>query len=617
MDRKKLVTIILSIAFVAFQIYIVSGLGFVGIVPQRIIHLSFALALAFLHRPLKSWGVVGQVLDALFVAFSAFVPLYVAQNHFRIETRFPFVDRLTTADMVIGILILICALEATRRIVGTGLVVIATVFGIYAFAGPYLPGLLGHGGITLERFIDNNFLSGIGLFGMPIGVSVTYVFYFVLFGAALEACGAGQLLIDLAMIVTGRTTGGPAKTAIVSSALLGSVTGSAAANVAATGVVTIPLMKRVGYAPAFAGAVEAVASTGGQLIPPVMGAAAFVMAEMIGVPYLTICKAAILPAALYCLSLFFAVDFEARRLGLKGLSAEEVQECKLRAKSRWYLVVPLIVLVYYIATGRSLMTAAIRATIVALVTSLFNKETRLSLNGIIGMIVAAARGAAIVAIPCAAAGIIVGSVTVTGLGLKFTDLLLAIAGGQVIPTIVLVAVACLILGMGMPTSSAYIMAAVLMGPALSHLGFASLQSHMFIFFFAIISMITPPVAVAAYTAAGIAGSSMSGTGWQAVRLAAPSFMFPVFYLLSPALLLQGSGGVVPVIREAVSGVACVAALAAALIGFGLRPLTRMERVILGVLGVIVVVPSTALSLACAAATAAILLRKPKAITGPA
>jgi len=568
---------ILGAGFIAFQLYIVWS--FVGVIPQRIIHVCFALTIVYLMKPLPSRRLLAKAVDWVLGIVPVVTALYVAANHYRIETRYHFVDPLTAGDLILGTLLVISTVEATRRSMGMGLTVFVLIFIGYTFLGPYMPGLLGHSRVSFSNFVENNFIASTGMFGIPVGVSVLYVFYFIMFGGFLEMSGGGRFLIDLAMRATGRTLGGPAKTAIVASGFMGTISGSAVANVAGTGVMTIPLMKRVGYAPKFAGAAEAIASTGGQLMPPIMGAAAFVLAEMTGVPYLKVCKAALVPALLYYASLFTVVHLEAASTGIRRMGKEEMAEFSAPILPRLQLIIPLGVLIYTILSWASLMTAALRAAMAAVVVGFIRAETRPSVTQVINAFARIGRGAATVAIPCAAAGIIIGSVTLTGLGLKFTDLLLGITGGALIPTLLLTMVACIILGMGMPTTAAYIMAAVLMAPALAALGFPMLQAHLFIFYFAILSMVTPPVAVAAYTGAGIAGADMYQTGWEAFRMALPGFLIPYIFIANPGLILEHPSLWVTV-RVCGTALIGVMALAAALVGWLRIKLPIPERLAL-------------------------------------
>jgi TRAP transporter 4TM/12TM fusion protein len=577
----------LGAGFIAFQVYLIWYT--MGVISQRILHICFAVAIAFVSKPLLLRWRMGRILDAVLMQVPLATAVYVLVNQEHIETRLQYVDAITWVEIVLGTMLIVAVMEATRRALGTGLTIVVSAFIAYYFLGPYMPGLLAHTRVSFYDFVESNFIASTGMFGVPVGVSVQDVFYFIMFGSFLAMSGGGRFLIDLAIRIAGRSQGGPAKTAVVASALLGTISGSAVANVVGTGVMTIPLMKRVGYPPKTAGAVEAIASTGGQLMPPVMGAAAFVLAEMTRTPYLMVCKAAVMPAIAYYLSLFAFVHFKAGAIGIPILTKEDLAEYSTSILRRLHLLFPIAVLIYSLASSSSLMTAAFRASLAAVIVGFLRRETRPSFSQIMEGIADVGKQTTTVAIPCAAAGIIIGSLTLTGAGLKFTDLLLGITGGMLIPTVLLTMMACLILGMGMPTTAAYIMAAVLMGPALVKLGFPMLSAHLFIFYFAIISMVTPPVAVAAYAGAGIAGADMWETGWEAFRMATPGFIIPFIFLSSPALLL-GHSSLSEIIRTCATTFIGVVALAGSMLGWFRTRLELWERIGLLLSGVLMLIP---------------------------
>jgi TRAP transporter 4TM/12TM fusion protein len=562
----------IAVSWSLFQIY-VGALALVDPFKVRIIHVAFALALASLRirsadeetRPGR-FGLFSAV--ALLVAGGSV--LYVFLDYQRISARMPFVDSVRPLDTVVGVALVLLVLEITRRILGLALTVVTLAFVAYGFLGPWLPGLLAHRGMSLATFAEVNFLTTEGLLGVPVGVSADVVFYFILFSAVLEACGGGRLFIDLATSVSGRVRGGPAKIAVLASSLFGTISGSAVANVVGTGVFTIPMMKRVGYAPRFAGAVEAVASTGGQLMPPVMGAAAFVMADMMGVPYLAVVKAAIVPALLYYLGVFSAVHLVAVRDGLTGMNPDEVRRVRRGLWRRLHLVLPLAYLVVQILVGFSPTTAAVRAAAAAVVVSWVSRATRMGWREVIRSLRGGAEKSITVAVPCAAAGIIIGSIVQTGLGLKFTTLLLTFSRGELLPTLFLAMVVCIILGMGMPTTSAYILTAVLMAPALVRLGIPEMAAHLFVFYFACLSMVTPPVALAAYAAAGLAQASVWETGWVAFGMSLPSFIVAYGFVYNQGLILNAS--IADVIQVTVTAALGTIAIAGAVFGFLAAPL---------------------------------------------
>jgi len=384
------------------------------------------------------------------------------------------------------------------------------------------------------------FLTPQAIFGIPAGVSATFIYLFILFGAFLEITGGGRFFINTALALVGRLTGGPAKVAVISSAMFGTISGSAAANVYGTGTFTIPLMKRFGYQPNFAGAVEAAASTGGQITPPILGAAAFVMAEYIGISYARICLAALIPAFLYYVSVYSGVHIEAVKKGLKGLPKEEIPILKRVLSRGLHFLIPLAVLIYLIVGGYTPFRAAFMATVVLIGVAMIRKESRLNVQGIWKSLEKGATNAIMIGIACACAGIVVGALDVTGLGVNFVSMLLSISGGFFITTLVLVMIACIILGMGMPTTAAYILAALIGAPALIKLGISPLVAHMFVFGSCILSAITPPVALAAYAGAQIAGGEPMKVGWIACRLGFPTFIVPFLYVYNPVLLWIGS-----------------------------------------------------------------------------
>ena len=435
----------------------------------------------------------------------------------------------------------------------------AVVFVLYALVGPYLPGPLAHRGIAPETLIDQMYLVTEGIFGIPLGVSATYIILFIIFGAFLERSGVGEFFIQLANAIAGGARGGPAKVAVVSSAMFGSISGSAVANVVTTGAFTIPLMKRVGYRPHFAGAVEAAASTGGQIMPPVMGAAAFVMAEFMGIPYLEVCKHALIPALLYFVAVLASVHFEALRTGLRGLPKEELPPLGRTLLRGGHMLLPVVIIVGLLIMGYTPMYAAIVATASTVVLSWLRKETRMGPRAIWDALERGAVNTLTAASACACAGIIIGVVALTGLGLKFTSVVLAVAAGNLLPALFLTMIAGLVLGMGLPTTPAYIVMAALLIPALMSMGVNMVAAHMFAFYFAIISAITPPVALASYAGAGVAKADSWQTGIAAVKLGATAYIVPFMVAFSPALLLIGSPDeTIRSVLTAIIGVVCLA-----------------------------------------------------------
>jgi TRAP transporter 4TM/12TM fusion protein len=579
---------LIAIAWSVFQLYAVI-VGFLHPLIMYPVHVGFAVALVFLYFPLSRAGGAGKVLDVFLVALTLFIALYTVLNFPRYSTRIPFVDSPTLVDIILGLSLVILLLEACRRTVGMALLIVAIVFIVYGFAGKYVPGMLAHRGLSIERFVDLQTMSPNGIFGIPITVSAELVFYFILFGVFLEKSGGGELFTDLAYSLTGRVRGGAAKASVISSALYGTISGSAVANVVITGQFTIPLMKRSGLRPAFAGAVEATASTGGQIMPPVMGAAAFILAQIVGVSYWEVAIAAAIPACLYYVTVFFAIDFEAAQTGLRGLRRDELPDVKAGLKLRIHLLVPLIIMVYYIVSGSvTPVTAAVRAIAATILISFLRKATFMGFGKLLSAMEKGAREAVNVAVPCAVAGIVIGIVVNSGLGLKFTDLMIYLSGGVLIVTMLLIMLAVIILGMGMPTSAAYLMGAILLSPALINLGVTPLAAHMFVFYFAVISRITPPVALASYAAASLAKSDLWETGLLAFRIALPGFLIPYAFVYDNALLLKGSIFEILWVT-ATASVGCIG-FAAGTIGFFARKSLLWERALLFIGSAMLIAP---------------------------
>jgi len=470
----------------------------------------------------------------------------------------------TTWDTIISLMFIIAMLEMTRRTTGTALMIIAIIFILYGYFGRYLPGLFYHKGYSWPRIFTYLF-SLDGILGLPIFVSAAYVYIFVIFGAFLRSSGVGAYFIQFANSIVGWARGGPAKVAIISSSLFGTVSGSSAANVVGTGSFTIPMMKSMGYKAHFAGAVEAVASTGGQIMPPVMGAGAFLMAEILGVPYVKVLVAAILPAAMYYLAVYFMVDFEAAKTGLVGLPKDQLPSKKETLK-RIYMFAPLGVLVYYIAIAMaSIIKAGTLAVAACVIVSWTSKETRMGLKKIIDSLANGAKGAIEMAGTCAAAGIVIGIISQTGIGLKFATILLDFSKGILPLALFLSMVVAIVLGMGMPTTAAYAICAAVITTGLIKLGAIPIAAHLFVFYFACISAITPPVALAAYAGAAIAKAHPNKVGFTAMKLGIAAFIAPYMFIFNPAMLLIGSP--LEVIEVAVTSLLGTFALACGMQGW--------------------------------------------------
>lgn len=585
--------LLIALAWTLTQIAFVLWPG-IDTLQQRSLHVGFAVALAFAMFGRQEAG-RGKRAAYTLAGLLAFVPpLYIAWNaEFLTGERIQGLDPVTMVDYVLGFTLVAALLVAGRRVLGWGITVFVLVFLAYFFLGAYLPGDLAHRYTGAERFIDTEFLSMHGIFGVPIAVSVSTVFYFVFFAAVYDVFGGGRMIIDLAFALTGRAVGGPAKAAVVSSGMLGSVSGSAVANVMSTGIFTIPLMRRVGYSPSFAGGIEAAASTGGQLVPPVMGAAAFIMADYLQVPYQTIVLAAIVPAILYYAALLWMVDLKARAAGLthpEGVIIKGIGQVLL---SRGHMLLPLGWLVHRIVSGYPVQNAALEAIVATLVVGTMRAGTRRSFMAVVESMIVSAERTVSVALPCALAGLVVGIISFTGLGTKFAALMIMIAGGSIPALLVLTMLASLVLGAGMPTTSAYIMAAVLLAPALVTSGVEPLVAHFFIFYFAILSMVTPPVALAAYGAASISGGSPSQTGVEAFKLSIPGFLIPFAAVMHPGLLLIGGfGDTAWGMGNALLG---FLALGVALVGWLFRPLPAGWRLFFAISGMMTLLPDPMLT----------------------
>ena len=576
------------LAFSLFQVY-TSVFGVLTAPLQRSIHLGFALALIFLLFPARKRdrGKKHHVAwyDFILAAGSVLVGAYWPVTINELVNR---VGRLTDLDFFIGLLAIVLVLEATRRTVGLPIMIIAILFMGYAIFGPYMPGSLAHRGLELDRLVQTMFYTTEGILGTPLGVSSTFIFLFLLFGSFLIKTGVGDYFNDLGIAIAGRRVGGPAKVAIFSSALQGTISGSSVANVVTSGAFTIPMMKNLGYRKEFAGAVEASSSTGGQLMPPVMGAAAFLMAEFIGIPYAEVALAAVIPAILYFTGVWIVTHFEAKKTGLRGLTKEEMPDRKDIIK-RLYLLIPILSIIVLLMTGMSVMLAALYSIVISIVVSAMNKKTRMGFKDFIDALVDGARTALGVAAATAAAGIIVGVVTKTGLGLKLANGLLDIADGALLPTLFLTMIASLILGMGSPTTANYVITSTIAAPAIIMLGVPALSAHLFVFYFGIIADITPPVALAAFSAAAISGGEPIKTGIDSTKLAIAAFIIPYMFVLSPELLLIDTTWYYA-IWMFVTALLGMIAIGAGVVGYWYQKISWLERIIAIVAGLLLIYP---------------------------
>jgi TRAP transporter 4TM/12TM fusion protein len=585
---SKMVSLI-AILMSLFHLYTAFFGIFVSIL-QRSAHLGFALILTFLiFKPGKKNKKDKIAWYDYILIFLTLTSLgYLVLNANEIVTRYAFVTPLSPFEITVGVIATLLLVEATRRTVGWSLAIIIILFLMYALWGHYLPGVIWHREFSIKWIVEQLFFTTSGVFGIPLGVSATFIFMFILFGKFLEKSGAGQFFIDLAVAGMGKYRGGPAKTAVVASSILGTISGSAVANTVTTGSFTIPLMKKTGYKKEFSAAVEAVSSSGGQIMPPIMGASAFIIASYLGIPFADVAIAAIIPALLFYLCLVFQVDFRALRNGLKGVPKSELPSMKEVLKKGSLFFAPLVLIVYLLFSGYSPMRAGLIAIITILVVAAFKASTRINFRKLLGTLDEGARAALETAIACAAAGIVIGVVSLTGIGLKFSGMIIQLAGGSLFLTLIFTMISSIFLGMGLPTVAAYIVQVALTVPALIELGVNPLGAHLFIFYFAIISAITPPVALAAYAGAGIAGSDPMRTGLIALRLGIGAFIVPYMFIYGPELLMQGEPLSIAVsVITAIIGIYGVAAGAE---GWLTRHMPWWERVIIVVSSLILIIP---------------------------
>ncbi|MGE5484420.1 MAG: TRAP transporter permease [Ignavibacteriales bacterium] len=552
----------------------------------RGLHLAFVFALVYLRLAEKSTKAAGRVFNIVKAAVAVGACAYYAFNFYSLIERVTFPESI---DQVIGILLIALVLDATSRTVGKGMGIVCAAFLAYMVLGRYLPGAVGHGGYGLPRMIGHLYLSSNGVFGSMIEISATYIAMFTLLGAFLEKSGASEAFINIALKATGRLQGGPALTAVIASCLFGTVSGSAVVNVIATGTFTIPLMKSIGVAPHVAGAVEAAASTGGQIMPPVMGAGAFIMSDITGVPYSTIVIRALIPALVYFFGVFMAVSLYVRRENIQALPEEQIPSWA-KVRDGLYLLAPMVlvfimIIMRYTPSKAAIVAIGVSAALIVL--RMFSRPAH-GVRQLADSLADGATGVSTVAMGLACAGLIIGVVTLTGLGAKFVSFVIAISNGMPLLALVFVAVACIILGMGLPTSAAYVITATLAVPALVEMGLPLFACHMFVFYFAVIAPITPPVAIAAYAGASIAHGDPNKTGWKAFAFALPAFLMPFMFVMNPLLLAEGSVGWI--LWALVSALLGATALSATTQGYFFGTVSLGERVVLGIAAVMLIDP---------------------------
>ena len=594
LGRWKWVVTFIAVSFSLFHLYT----AYRGAYEARIqgpIHLGTALGLIFLLYPAKRGWQRKQKGVPWYDVILAFLGLGVGYYNVIFYEQL-VTERIVfgyhTLDVVVATVGVLLVLEAARRCVGVPLVVVSIIAILYALFGSYIPTkLLAHSGFSWKTVATDLYLTTKGIFSTPIQVSSTFIFLFILFGVVLTKTGVGQFFNDLAFALTGRLTGGQGKAAVVASLLEGMVSGSSVANTVGSGAFTIPMMKRAGYRPEFAAATEASASTGGQIMPPIMGAAAFIMAMYTDTPYRLVMIAAIIPALLYFTGVFFGIHFESKKYGIVGLPKEQLPGIKKVLLERGYLLLPVVVIIYTLVSGRTPMRAAFLSIIVAFLVGFIRKETRLTPRKLVETLEEGAKTALPVIAACASAGIIVGVVVQTGLGSRLANSVIELGAGNLTLTLFFTMVACLILGMGLPTTANYIVTATIAAPALI-LGFdiPVLAAHMFVFYFGIVADITPPVCLAAYAGAGLAGANPFRTGLLATRLAAAAYIIPYVFVFSPDLLFIGPRPVTLIITV-ITAILGMVALSGALSGYFARHTKRWEQLVLFIAGILLIFPN--------------------------
>lgn len=622
-DWKKYLIIVISVAFCLFQLYsILSGKITAQVV--RATHLAFVMALAYLLFPMKKDMPKDKLpwYDVIIAIVGACSWLYISINFDSLVRRAGIYN---ITDIIIGIVGILILFEACRRIVGTPILIISLVFIVYALFGAYAPGFLNHRGYSIQRLVSHLYYNTEGIMGTPIGASATFIFLFIFFGALLDKTGIGQFFIDICNAIAGSYDGGPAKVAVLTSAMFGTVSGSSVSNTVGTGSFTIPMMKSLGYRPEFAGAVEASASTGGQLMPPIMGAASFLMAESLGIPYKEVAKAAIIPAILYFTGIFIMVHLEAKKTGLKGLSRDSLPKIGELLMKKGYLVIPLATIIYFFVLGKTAIYAGlmgiIAAGLVAIINSIVDiilkRERSFTFNDLIDVFVNGARNIISVAVACAMAGIIIGVITLTGLGLKIGAGLISISGGVSILLLMLTMISSIILGMGVPTTANYLITSTIAAGAIIGLGFEPLAAHMFVFYFGIIADVTPPVALAAMAGAAIAKSDPLKTGFEATKLSIGAFIIPYMFIFNPQILMINTTfvEVIPILITSLIGMFGVSA---GLDGYVFRKCNFIERILFIAAGLLSIYPEfytdiIGIGLIAALIILQIITRKKKAI----
>jgi len=553
---KKFVTLVAVIS-TTFHLY-TAGISELELLKQRSYHMAFILFMCFLVYPSFPTDARKNrnptVFDVIFAVAGAVSAGWIGFNYTEIAMRGGF---MTDIDYIMGLIFMIVLAEAARRIIGKFMLVLAGFFIAYLFLGPYAPGMFEHPGFPLRRVVHHFYMTTEGLFGIATGVSATYVYLFVTFGAFLNKSGLTELFANLALALAGHSPGGPAKVAIITSGFMGMIQGSSAANVASTGMFTIPLMKSLGFKGYFAAAVEAVASCGGQFLPPVMGASAFIMAQFLGMPYRYIAAGAAVPAALYYGAVFLQVHFRAKKLGMEGVDRSRLPALKTVLYQQGHLALPVIILVGMLAFQFTALFSAFVSIIATIFVSSLRKYTRMSVGDIIDAMVLGGKNTILTAVACASVGWVVGTMNLAGTGLLVTHYVVRLAGGTLLYTLLLTAAASMIMSKGLPTTSVYIINATLVAPALVELGVQPLVAHLYTYYWGGVSAVTPPVALAVYVGSGIAGSDIMKSGFTAMKLAIAGYLVPLYYVYWPEIVMRGEGLTVSLVFAIIGGVAAV------------------------------------------------------------
>lgn len=580
--------VVLAIAIGAFELW----LGSVGVMSPyyySVVFLTGILPIAIITTRInKKKTEHPSIFDYVFAAVVMASGIHLILKMDQLILRIPGVDPLTPIDMLAGVILVLAILELCRRTLGVGLTLLLLLGIAYVFFGHWIPGTFGHRELSTERFIEEMVFTTNGIFGSPVQIAATYAFLFIMFGSFFQRAGAGQFIFDAASALVGRKVGGLAKVAVTTAGAFGSISGSPSSDVATTGSINIPVMKKRGYSATFAGAVETAAASGGTILPPIMGSVAFLMAEFTGIPYFEIATASVLCALLYYLGVYFQVHFRSQKLNLVGMDEAEIPSLGKTLRTGFYYFVPVVILVWAMEQGFTPSLAAFYGIISIFLISFFRRSTWITLKHLIDIFTDVVYSIAPLTVATAAAGIIIGTINLTGMAGKFTSLIFTLTGGSIFFSLIVGAAICILLGMGMPTPSVYVLVAALVAPALLELGLEVLPTHLFLVFFCALSAITPPVGVAAFTAAGIAQANPFLIGIQATKLAAVGFILPFMFIYEPSLLLQGEP--VEIIFAAITAVIGVYALSAGVEGYMHQPLKMWERAIILIASVCMIYP---------------------------